>query len=84
MQDCYSDYNSFYNFQYKKELLHHSVSMLKSVYKPKGVCGLLRILRVRIYDVLAMIHRMCTDRSNMRYDSDAVSKKHKLSNEDIR
>ncbi len=84
MQDYNFDYNSFYKFQYKKELLYHSMSTLKYTYNTKGIYGLLKILGVRFYDVLAMIRRMCTDRSKMRYDSDAVSKKHKLSNEDIK
>lgn len=74
-------YKNFYNVQYKKELLSHSLSTLHFVYATKGVKGFLRIFSTRIGDVKMMISRIAHGRNNMRYDTDALSSK--LKNKDI-
>ena len=77
-------YKRFYKRQYRKEMLAHSFSTIHFLYRTKGLFGLFRLLRVRIYDVMKVAKGVVTDRSNMRYDSDAVSVKHKLSNEKLK
>lgn len=78
-----SGYISFYKYQYKKEIVYHSYSTLAFIYKSKGLKGMLRILRIRIWDIFRMIKRILVNRSKMRYDSDALYKKHQLKNNDI-
>lgn len=75
------NYIGFFKKQYKKEMLLHSVSTIKFEYQRRGFSGLIRILCVRISDILGMAKRILTDRSKMSYDSDAV---HSSSNDDIR
>lgn len=76
------NYKTFYNWQYKKEMLYHSLSALHFLYDTKGFKGLMKMLKVRSYDVCTMFSRMIKGRSNMRYDSDAVDTK--LTNSDIK
>ena len=78
-----NDYNSFYKFQYKKELLAHSWSTILFEYHQRGFKGLLRTLYKRIGAVKGMAKRVFTDRSKMSYDADAVSEKN-ISLNDIR
>jgi len=77
------NYESFYKRAYKKEILLHSLSTIHFEYKRRGLCGLFRILGVRVFDVLGMVRRVITDRSKMSYDSDAINEKHTMSNNDI-
>lgn len=81
MQKKRKNYSSFYKWQYKKEILYHSLSTLHFLYDSKGVTGFFKILFVRFMDVRRMVHRMIFDRSKMRYDNDAVNKG--LKNSDI-
>ena len=74
-------YKRFYSFQYKIELISHSLSTIHFVLSTKGIKGLFRILVNRAGDVKKMITRITHGRNNMRYDSDAVSTN--LNNEDI-
>ena len=78
-----NEYVSFYKYQYKKEIVYHSFSTLTFLYKSKGMKGMMRILRIRIWDIFRMIKRILVNRSKMRYDSDALYKKHKLKDNDI-
>ncbi len=77
------DYKSFYNHQYRKDMLSHSFSTVHFELKRRGLKGLLHILRVRFRDVFGMAKRVFTDRSNMSYDIDGVDANHKMSNKDI-
>lgn len=77
-------YVSFYKYQYKKEIIYHSLSTLHFVYATKGLLGLIKVLYVRVWDVIRMIKRVCTNRSKMRVDTDALYSKHKLTNDKIR
>ena len=81
MQQPRKDYSKFYKWQYKVEILNHSLSTLSFLYDSKGIIGFLKMLSVRFVDVRRMIHRMVFDRTNLRYDSDAVYKN--LRNSDI-
>lgn len=84
MQKEYRSYENFYKYQYKKEMIAHSLSTLHFLYNTKGVWGFLRMLKVRWYAVYRMVHRMIFDRSKMRYDADGIAPKHLLNNSDIR
>lgn len=84
MQKERHSYTTFYKYQYKKEMIEHSLSTLHFLYDTKGFWGFLRMLKVRWYAVYRMIHRMIFDRSKMRYDADGVDPKHMLKNSDIR
>lgn len=78
-----NEYVSFYKYQYKKEIVYHSFSTLLFIYKSKGLKRMLRILRTRIWDIFRMIKRVLVNRSKVRYDSDALYKKHELKDDDI-
>lgn len=66
-------YEKFYKRQYKKEMLLHSFSTLSFELNRRGFLGLLKIIFIRIGDVVGMVKRLCTDRSKMSYDIDAVT-----------
>lgn len=78
-----ADYDNYYKWQYKRELLAHSWSTLKFEYHRRGLKGLLRTLSKRFGAVSGMAKRVFTDRSKMSYDSDAISDKN-TSLKDIR
>lgn len=78
-----ADYDRYYKWQYKRELLAHSWSTLKFEYHRRGLKGLLRTLSKRFGAVSGMAKRVFTDRSKMSYDADAVSEKN-TSLKDIR
>lgn len=82
MQKPRKNYTHFYKWQYKVEILNHSLSTLHFLYESKGFSGFCKMIIVRFMDVKRMIHRMVFDRSNVRYDADAVSKS--LKNSDIK
>lgn len=81
MQRPRKDYSRFYKWQYKSEILSHSLSTLYFLFASKGLWGSLKILKVRFLDVLRMAHRIIFDRSKVRYDADAVNDN--LKNSDI-
>ena len=68
------NYIRFFGIQYKKEMLLHSLSTLKFLYKTKGFRGLVRAFSTRFCEIKKMADRTIFGRSKMRYDSDAVSK----------
>ena len=80
----HKDYAAFYERQYKKEMLQHSLSTLHFLYDTKGLLGFMKMLKVRYYAVYRMIHRMIFDRSKSRYDTDGIDQKHLLNIDDIR
>lgn len=82
MQRPRKNYSRFYKWQYKCEILNHSLSTLYFLFASKGLWGSLRLLKVRFVDVMRMFHRMIFDRSKVRYDVDAVNDK--LKNSDIK
>lgn len=84
MQKERRSYKTFYKYQYKREMVYHSLSTLHFLYKSKGFWGFLKMLKVRYYAVYRMIHRMIFDRSKMRYDKDGIDIKHLLKTDDIK
>lgn len=84
MQKERKSYDSFFKYQYKSEMVSHSLSTLHFLYDSKGFIGFLKMLKMRYYAVYRMLHRMVFDRSNMRYDKDGVDPNHLLKNEDIK
>lgn len=79
-----NDYVSFYKKQYKKEMIQHARSTVDFVIHKKGVRGLIRLIVKRMDDFVGMFKRIIKDRSNMRYDSDAVNPNRHLSSKDIK
>ena len=61
-----NDYGKFYKYQYKKDVLRHSVSTIGFVVKTKGVMGFLKTLSVRKNDVHSMVKRAKTDKLGVR------------------
>lgn len=78
------DYVSFYKRQYKKEMIQHARSTVYFIIRKKGIRGLIRLISKRMGDFIGMFKRILEDRSNMRYDSDAVNPNRHLSNKDIK
>jgi poly-gamma-glutamate capsule biosynthesis protein CapA/YwtB (metallophosphatase superfamily) len=66
------NYNAFYKKQYRKEILQHSLSTLHFIYREKSILGFFRLLHIRFGAVTGMVKRVFTNRSAMRYDSDAI------------
>lgn len=79
LQKPRSDYKLFYKWQYKKEIVFHSLSTLHFLYDSKGLSGFLRMLKIRSRDVFGMYKKILYDRSNMRCDTDAVKTTLKIS-----
>ncbi len=80
MQKKANSYNSFFKFQYKKEMMAHSMSTLHYLYDTKGFCGFIKMLKVRYYEVLMMLFRMIMGRQK-KFDPYS---KHILKNDAIR
>lgn len=79
-----TDYKTFFRNQYRKEMLAHSLSTIHFLYQTKGLRGLLRLLRLRMFDVVKVITGIVKDQSDQRYDVDAASPKHRLPNEKLK
>jgi len=77
------NYENFYKSQYKKEIIQHSLSTIRFIIKTKGFKGMIRLLYTRMDAVKGMFKRVITDRSKMRYDSDAINHDKKQSIDDI-
>lgn len=86
MQKKRKSYEVFFKYQYKKEMLIHSLSTLHFLYDSKGFIGFLKMLKVRYYAVYRMMHKMIFDRSKRRNDGDGLDLdlKHILKIDDIR
>lgn len=84
MQKERKSYISFFKYQYKREMLYHSLSTLHFLYDSKGFVGFMKMLKVRYYAVYRMIHRMIFDRSKKRCDGDGLNPKHMLKMDDIK
>ena len=60
------DYGKFYKYQYKKDVLRHSISTIGFVVKTKGVRGFLKTLSLRKKDVHSMVKRAKADRPGIK------------------
>ena len=60
------DYGRFLKYQYKKDVLRHSISTIVFVVKTKGINGFLRALSLRKNDVHSMVKRVKTNRPGVR------------------
>lgn len=77
-------YETFFKYQYKKEMVYHSLSTLHFLYDSKGLSGFYKMMKVRYRAVFRMLHRMIFDRSKERNDGDGFKQKHMLKMDDIR
>lgn len=68
----HDDYESFFKWQYKKEMLLHTGSTLCFLYHTKGVFGLLKMVSKRFEEVGRMVTWMAKDRSKDQRDDDAI------------
>jgi hypothetical protein len=71
------NYDILFRKLYKKEMLQHSWSTFQFLLATKGVIGTLKLLILRIDDVKMIRNWTKTDRSSMRYDTDAIKKDRK-------
>lgn len=77
-------YEKFFKYQYKKEMIYHSLSTLHFLYDSKGLSGFYKMMKVRYRAVFRMLHRMIFDRSKERNDGDGIKIDHMLKMDDIR
>ncbi len=77
-----SSYEKFFKFQYKKEMIFHSMSTLSFLYKTKGIRGLIKMIIKRYEEVLRMMMWLSKDRSKDRRDDEAIKKDRKKFSED--
>ena len=70
-------YSKFFKYQYKKEMLIHSVSTLSFLYKTIGIKKLLKMIFKRYEEVFRMMKWLSKDRSKDRRDDDAIKKNRK-------
>lgn len=66
------NYESFYKFQYKKEMIMHTTSTLSFLCKSRGVFGMIKMVGQRFEEVLRMFTWMTKDRSKDQRDDDAI------------
>ncbi len=75
-------YDKFFKFQYKKEMILHSISTLSFLYKTKGIKGMLKMIFKRYEEVFRMMKWLSKDRSKDRRDDDAIKKNRRKFSED--
>lgn len=66
------NYCTFYKWQYKVEMLSHTISTILYLIHKKGFFGMLRLVYIRIEEVLRMFKWIATDRSKVQRDDDAI------------
>jgi len=76
------NYAEFYKWQYKKEMLSHTVSTLSYLIRTRGVLGMLRLVCLRMEEVGRMFKWVTTDRSKIQRDDDAIKADRKKFNQD--
>lgn len=85
MQKERKSYGSFFKYQYKMEMVSHSLSTLHFLYDSKGFVGFLKMLKVRWYAVCCMLYRMISDRSKRKEGEDFEQRtKHMPKMDDVR
>jgi len=77
-------YSKFYKWQYKKEMVLHTLSTLSYLIHKKGVVGMLRFVFMRFEEVGRMFKWVATDRSKVQRDDDAIkADRKKFKQEDL-
>ena len=67
-----NNYKLFFNSQYKKEIIMHSLSTLFFIYKKRGMVSLLKLVSMRIEEVIRMLTSLFKNKSVERRDDDAI------------
>ena len=65
-------YSRFFKWQYKKEMMQHTISTLSFLIHTKGVGGMLRMVYMRFEEVGRMYTWLTKDRSHDQRDDDAI------------
>lgn len=76
-------YDTFYRKQYRIELFFHMLSTVRFLLATKGFCGTVRLLYLRMEEVLRTVRWALSDRSNIQRDDDALKKKHHYSTSEL-
>lgn len=76
------NYEKFYKFQYKKEMIMHTCSTLSFLCKSRGVIGMFKMVGQRFEEVLRMFTWITKDRSKDQRDDDAIKADRKRFTED--
>lgn len=66
------NYQSFYKWQYKKEMIVHICSTISYLIHKQGILGMLRLIFMRFEEVFRMFKWVSTDRSQVQRDDDAI------------
>jgi poly-gamma-glutamate synthesis protein (capsule biosynthesis protein) len=72
LQQHSSNYTSFFKWQYKVEMLQHTASTLRFLFKSKGILGMCRLIVKRYQEVIRMGKWLTANRSNDRRDDEAI------------
>jgi len=67
-----ADYDNFFKWQYKKEMLQHTLSTLHFLVKSRGIVGMLKMVFQRFEEVGRMLKWVAKDRSRDQRDDDAI------------
>lgn len=72
LADHKGSYEHFFKWQYKKEMLSHSLSTLFFLLKTRGAGGMLKMIFLRYEEVCRMLRWVSKDRSRDQRDDDAI------------
>lgn len=67
------DYANFFTFRYKIEMINHAFSTISFLIRQRGVIGMLKMVFMRMEEVLRVFYWLSKDRSKDRRDDDAIS-----------
>ncbi len=67
-----NNYEQFFKWRYKKEMIQHTCSTLSFLYHSKGLIGLTKMVTKRFEEVLRMARWMAKNRSKDQRDDDAI------------
>lgn len=74
-------YSNFYKWQYKKEMMMHTISTILYLVHTRGLIGMIRLISLRMEEVVRMFKWVATDRSRVQRDDDAIKADRKKFNQ---
>lgn len=78
------NYETFFKWQYKKEMVLHTASTLSFLVKTRGVIGMLKMVFLRFEEVGRMFKWVAKDRSKDQRDDDAIrADRKKFTNDEL-
>lgn len=79
-----NDYTNFFKWQYKKEMMLHTISTLSYLMKTRGVRGMFKMVFQRFEEVGRMFKWVAKDRSKDQRDDDAIrADRKRFTNEEL-